>query len=48
MIVFKGVLLIFGGIIALLCINAKKLPSGLLEWLIWALDVYIIITEVIR
>lgn len=48
MILLKGALLVLGGIIALLSAKARKLPSGLLEWLIWALDAYIIITEVLR
>lgn len=47
MIIFKGLLLILGGIIALLSIKARKLPSGLLEWLIWLVDAFIIITEVL-
>lgn len=47
MIILKGFLLVLGGIIALLCVKARKLPSGLLEWLIWLVDAFIIITEVL-
>ena len=47
MILLKGFLLVIGGLLALFSIKARKLPTGLLEWLIWALDAYIIIKEVI-
>lgn len=47
MIIFKGFLLVLGGLIALFSARTGKLPRGLIEWLIWGIDVYIIVKEVI-
>ena len=47
MIIFKGFLLILGGLIALFSARTGKLPRGLIEWLIWGIDAYIIVKEVI-
>lgn len=47
MIIFKGFLLVLGGLIALFSARTGKLPRGLIECLIWGIDVYIIVKEVI-
>lgn len=47
MIILKGVVFVLGGFIALFSAYRGKLPQDALEWLIWALDAYIIIKEVV-
>lgn len=46
LILLKGALLVLGSIIILFSIKQRRLPKGILEWLIWGLDALIIITEV--
>lgn len=47
MVIFKGFLLVLGGLIALSSARTGKLPRGLVEWLIWGIDAYIIVKDVI-
>ena len=48
MIIIKLILLILGAAVLAMSLSYKRLPKGILEWVIWIADIFIIIGWFIR